>query len=115
MRRHQVHAAAAGDHAMKLFHGAHHVRDVFDYVHGAKRIEGVVAERVRKTVEVAQHVGAATRVAVDADRARIFVDATADVQGARRLALNAGSVRVYLRVDANCFRHSSSVSTAKSA
>ncbi len=68
---------------MKLLHGADDVGDVLDDMDGAEGVEGVVAEGIREMVEVAQHVGAAARIAVDADSAGIFVDTAADVE--RRL------------------------------
>ena len=67
---------------MKLLHGADHVRDMLDDMDGAQRRERVVAKGIREAVEIADHVGAAARIAVDADGARIFVDAAADVERA---------------------------------
>src|SRR5579862_997021 len=107
----QEEAAAGSAQAMKLFHGADDVGDVLDDVDRAECVEGVVAERVRKTVEVAQHVGATARIAIDADGAGILVDAAAHVEG-RPDASGGGFAR---RIYSTSFRHSSSVSTAKSA
>src|SRR5208282_5808622 len=101
VRRDDQNPAARADQAMKLLHGADDVGNVLDDVHGAQGLEGTVAERVGEPVQVAQNVGAATGIAIDADRARIFVDATADVESPCRGHID--------------FRHSSSVSTAKSA
>src|SRR5271169_3361848 len=101
MRRGEKHAAARREHAMKLFHGADHVRDVLDHMDRAQLTERIVAKRVRKTVEIAKHIGAGIPIAIHADGARVFVDAAADVE-------NPGGY-------ATSFRHSSSVSTANSA
>jgi hypothetical protein len=64
---------------MKFLHRADDVRDMLDDVHGAEGVKGVIAERVRKPIQVAQNVGAGVGIAIDADRTRIFIDATADV------------------------------------
>ena len=89
---------------MELLHGANHVGNVLDHMHRAQLTEGAVAKWVRKTVQVAQHVGAGVRVAIHADGAGIFVDAASDVEN----ALGGGAYTA-------SFKHSSSVSTAKSA
>src|SRR5579862_2258199 len=101
MRRGNEQPAAASEHAMELLHGADHVRHVLDHMNSVQLGEGTVAKRVRKTVEIAKHVGACIRIAIHADGARVLVDAAADVE-------NPGGY-------ATSFRHSSSVSTAKSA
>ena len=44
---------------------------MLNHVYGAQRIEGRVAERIRKTVEVAQYVGARSGEAVDAKGASV--------------------------------------------
>jgi len=48
-------------------------------------IEGGITERVGKTVEVAEDIGAGGGVAVDAKGAWKFVDAAADVEYAHRM------------------------------
>ena len=77
---------------MELLHGADHIGDVFDHVHGAQVVEGVIAKRIGEAVEVAQNVGVGARIAIDAERTRIFVDAAADVEDAGHYA-----ARVHVR------------------
>ena len=48
-------------------------------------VERRVPERVGKAVQIADHIGAAGRVAVDANRAREFVDAAANVEYSHKL------------------------------
>ncbi len=74
--------AGRRDDAMKLLHGPDNVRHMLNYMHGAERGKRVVAERVRKTVEVADDVGTAARVAIDTDCSGIFIDAAANVERA---------------------------------
>src|ERR1039458_1059937 len=95
VRRLDAHRAARAHQAVKLLHGAHHVVDVLDYVDGRQPVERAVGERVRKTVQVRQDVGAAGGIPVDTDGAGLLVNAAADVES------------LYPR-------HSSSVSMAKS-
>src|SRR5208337_5087180 len=103
MRSRQVHSSAGHNHAMKLFHRADHVRYVLDHMNRAQLAKRTVAKRVRKPVEVAQHVGAGVRVAIHADRAGIFVDAAPDIENALRESAFSGAHTA-------SFRHSSSVS-----
>src|SRR5580704_3473305 len=67
MRSDDEDAAGRRDDAVKLLHGADDIGYMLDDMHGAKRCERVVAERVRETVEVADDVGPAARIAIDAD------------------------------------------------
>ena len=80
MRGHDDGAAAGCEQAVELFHGADHVRDVFDQVYGANLNEGAVAKREWKVIEVGDDVGARVEIAIYSDRAGIFVYAAADVQ-----------------------------------
>jgi hypothetical protein len=97
---------------MKLLHGANHVGNVLDHVNRTQLGEGAVAKWVRKTVQVAQHIGAGVRVAIHADGAGVFVDSAADVEN----ALGGGAYTAFLGGSyAVSFKQSSSVSTAKSA
>ncbi len=96
-------ASAIPQQAMELLHGTDHVGHVLDNVDGPDFVEGVIAERVRKVVEIAKDVGARSGNAVDADRAGIFVNPTPNVENSR------------LQRRGRAFRHPSSVSTAKSA
>ena len=73
-------AAAGTNQAVKLLHRAKHVIDVLDDVNRTERVERTVGERVGKTVQLAEDVGAAPRVPVDADGTRLLVDAAADVE-----------------------------------
>src|ERR1039457_2282 len=95
VRRLDAHRAARAHQPVKLLHGAHHVVDVFDDMDGRQPVERAVGERVRKTVQVRQDVGAAGGVAVDTDGAGLLVKAAADVEDSH-------------------LRYSSSVSMAKS-
>src|ERR1700685_303470 len=112
-RRGDDEAAAGREHTMKLLHGADDVGDVLDDMNGAQLGEGAVADGIRKTVQVAEHVGARVGSAIKADRAGIFVDAAADVENAAGGGLRASQAY------RGSFRHSSSVaskvSSAKSA
>jgi hypothetical protein len=49
---------------------------------GAQLSEGAIAERVWKTIQVAEDIGAGVRVAIYANGAGVFVDAAADVENA---------------------------------
>ena len=106
VRRYQEDAPGWADDAMEFLHGANDIGHVLDDMDGAQGVEGVIAERIRKTVEVAEDIGAAAWVAIDSDGAGMFMDAAPDVQCA-----TSATGRSY----ATRFRHSSSVSTAKSA
>ena len=65
---------------MKLLDGPDDVAQVFDDVYGVDLIKRAVSERIGEVVQVHQHVGARTWIAIDADRARPLVNAAADVQ-----------------------------------
>src|ERR1035438_1679486 len=80
MRRHQHDSSAGTRQAVQLFHRSHHVADVFDHVDAANLVEGTVAERVRRTVQVAQHVGGRLGIVVNADGAGVLVASAADVE-----------------------------------
>src|ERR1017187_10045133 len=80
MRGNDIYLAACANQAVKLLHGADHVGNVLDHMNGLEGVEGRIAKRVRKPVELAQHVGAAGRVAVYADRALSLVDPATDVK-----------------------------------
>ena len=101
-----VHRAAGAQQPVKLFHCAHHVCYVLDNMHRANFIEAAVAKRIRKAIEIADYVRRRVRVPVNPDRTRILVYTAADVKDARFPDV-APAV-------SEC-RHSSSVSTAKSA
>ena len=90
---------------MELLHGADHIGNMLDHMDRAQLTEGAVAKWVGKTVQIAQHVGAGVRVAIQADGAGVFIDTAPDVQN----ALGGGGAYTA------SFKHSSSVSTAKSA
>lgn len=98
-----VQSTAGAQKPVKLFHRADHVCNVFDDVYGTYVVEGSVAKRVRKVVEVAEHIRSSSGDAVDPDRARKFVYPAPDIEDTP-----FGSL---LRIA----RHSSSVSMAKSA
>ena len=66
--------------AMELLHRADHVREMLDDVNGPKRLEGIIAERIRESIEVADDIGARARIPIDSDSAGVFVDAAADVE-----------------------------------
>jgi hypothetical protein len=80
MRRRDEQPAARCQYAMEFLHRADHIGDVLDHVNGAQLAEGAVAKRVRKTVQIAQHVGAGVGVAIDADGAGVLVDAAAYIE-----------------------------------
>jgi hypothetical protein len=81
VRRDDEDLASGANEAVKFFHGFHDVAHVFDHVNGLQGVEGGISERVRKLVELANHVGSAGGVAVDANGSGEFVDAAADVEG----------------------------------
>src|ERR1700730_11954305 len=82
VRRDDEDPAAGNENAVELLHRGDHVRDVLDHVDGAERVKGTVAERIGKAVEVAQDIGARSRIAVDPDSPRKLIDAAADVKRA---------------------------------
>lgn len=103
VRRGDVQRAAWPQQAMKFLHAANDVGNVFDDVNGAQMIEAAVAKRIRKMVEIAEDIGGGSGDAVDSDRTREFVYPAADVEDPKSPS--------FTRIP----RHSSSVSTAKSA
>ena len=79
VRRDEKYSAPGHQQAMEFLHCADDVGDVLDDVHGPQRCKGVVAERIREAVKIAQDVRAAGGVAIDADGARMLLDAAANV------------------------------------
>src|SRR5579884_4090748 len=86
---------------MKLLHGAQYVAHVLNDVDSPHLSEGGVAKGPGKPIEIAEHVRAAGRIAVDADRARILVYAATDIED--------------FQLRGRALRHASSVSMANSA
>src|SRR5947209_7837754 len=82
MRSNDEDSASLRGYAVELFHGAHHVGDVLDDMHGANGGKGGAPERIGETVQIADDVGAGGRIPIDADRTGIFIDTAADVQNA---------------------------------
>src|SRR5712691_8208054 len=97
-----AHRAAGARQAVELLHGSDYVVHMLDHMDRKHAVEAVIAEWIRGAIQIAQHVGAARRVAVDADGAGPLIDAAADVQ---RSQISWIAI----------FRHSSSTSTAKAA
>ncbi|SRR5689334_2919700 len=85
VRRDDERLAAGTQQAVEFLHGLDYVGDMLDHMNGLQFIEDRVAERVGKTVEVAEHIGTGGRVAVDANGPWEFVDAAADVEYAHRM------------------------------
>ena len=109
-------AAARGQQAVEFFHGPDDIGNMLDDVDGAHLPKRIVAEGEREMVQVADDVGFGVGVAVEPDRTRVFVDSAADVENGQ-LVKRAGDVRGLLQrcYCSSALRHSSSVSTAKSA
>lgn len=103
VRRRDVHRSAGLQQPVELFDGADHVGDMLDDVDRADVIEALIAERVREPVYIHDRVRRRARNPIDADRAGILVYPATDVED----ALSRSCTRI--------LRHSSSVSTAKSA
>ena len=89
VRRDDERLAAGTQQAVEFLHGLDYVGDMLDHMNGLQFIEDRVAERVGKTVEVADYVGVAGQVPVNPDRARIFADAAADVESLQSIKSNA--------------------------
>lgn len=89
---------------MEFFDRADHVADMFDDMHGADMVEGRVCEWVGPAIDIDEHVGGGTSDTIDSESARVLVDSAAYVEDA-----------VEVRSRTRTRRHSSSVSTAKSA
>src|SRR5579862_8025279 len=102
MRRLDMNDPARADDAVELLDGSDYVGKMLDDMNGAQLIEGVIAERIRQPVELAQHIGAAGGIPVDTNRSGKFVDPAADVEDSQFSRL----IRL---------RHSSRMSMAKSA
>src|SRR5579884_3683485 len=100
MRRFNAHPPARPHQPVKLLHRAHHVRYMLDHMNGAQRVKRSIGERIRKTIEIADHVRRRIAVHVNPDRPRIFVDPAADVKHSQLLRSR---------------KQSSSVAIAKSA
>ena len=103
MRSRNIHGPARTEQPVKLLDGTDHIGYMLYDVHGADVIETRLPKRVRKTVDVDNDVGCGAFDSVDAYRSGILVDPAADIEDA--------SSRSFTR----SLRHSSSVSTAKSA
>ena len=58
--------------AMKFFHRGDNVGHVLDHVLGANLVEGIVAKRRARLVQMAKHVGGGVGFMSSADRAGIF-------------------------------------------
>ncbi len=79
--------------AMQLFHRRQHVADVLDHVDHADLVEQVVAEGIRRTIQVADHVRRGVRIAIDADRAGVLVAPASYVQDFHGLNLTTDAHR----------------------
>src|ERR1035441_10542886 len=80
VRRLDPHRAARAHQAVKFLHGADDVAHVLDRVNGGHAVERTVGERVRQSIQVHQHVGAAGGVPVDSDRTGLLANPAADVE-----------------------------------
>src|SRR5262249_8488809 len=96
-----AHRTAGPHQAVKLLHGANYIFNVLDDMYRSEAIEGAIGERIRKTVEVGQNIGAAGGIPVDSDGTGLLVNPAADVENSHPFSIAS-------------FRHCSSVSTAKS-
>jgi len=68
------------EQTVEFFHGADDVSQMLHDMNGAHGCKRPVAKRVRKLIEVAQHIGSAGGVAVNAEGIRIFADTAANVE-----------------------------------
>jgi hypothetical protein len=68
---------------MELFHGADHIRYVFDDVRGSDLAEGAVAEREWEMIQVRDYVGPCMPVPIQAYGAGVLVEAAADVENGK--------------------------------
>ncbi len=105
-----------GQQAMEFLHRPDDIRNMLDDVYRPHLSEGAVAKWKREVVEVRDDVGFGVGVAVEPDRSGVFIDSAADIehgQSAQRAVRVGGLLqRCYC---SRALRHSSSVSTAKSA
>lgn len=84
MRRRDIQAAIILQQAVKLLHGADHVRDMFYDVRGDDRIKSAVPKRIGVVIQIAENVGATCRIPIDAYGARSLIHAAADIQNRHR-------------------------------
>src|SRR4051812_1605661 len=100
MRSFDAHRPAYAHQPVELLHRLDHVIHVLNDMDRRQPVERPVGEGIGKTIEIGQHVGAAGGIPVEPDRSGLLVNPAADVE--------------YLHPLVAVFRHSSSVSTAKS-
>lgn len=84
VRCHDDSKATGGQQAVKLFHGSHHVANVFDHVNGPHLAKRAVGEGKGILIEIGDHIGASVRVAIDANCPGIFVDPAPNIQYGER-------------------------------
>src|SRR5690242_9917060 len=97
------HRAPAADQAMKLLHSADDSVHVLKNMNRGKAVEGAVGERVRKTIEIHQNVGAAGGIPVDSKGAGLLVNPAADVENSAGLL---GKADVFYSCSIASRRHS---------
>lgn len=83
MRRFQDDTASRTHQPVEFLHRSDHVGNVLYHVNRAQLVKRIIAKRIRKMVQVAQHIGLGARIVIDADGAGELVDAAADVEDAR--------------------------------
>ena len=80
MRRDDYGTAARRKQTVKLFYGAHHVRDMLDQVDRSNLNERAIAKRKGIVIQVSDYIGTSVEVPIDPNRARILVDPAAYIE-----------------------------------
>ncbi len=74
------HPATGSYQAVKLLHRPDYIGHMLNHMNSPEVVERTVRERVRKAVEVANHIGGRCNVPVDPNGPGVFPNTTADVE-----------------------------------